>query len=319
MKPEDDSVLPVVRASELDEPEPERRWLIDQLWARAGVGIIGGPPKCCKSWLGLDLAVSVASGTPCLDTFHVAEPGGSLVYMAEDAAPVVKQRLEGLCRHRGLELAALPIGVITAPSVRLDLPSDQRRLAATVRRHVPRLLLLDPFVRLHRINENQASDVAAVLGYLRELQRAYNLAVTVVHHARKNGGSASGSCFPVEHRAAAAPEPSTLALAGTDNDMHLAIVAAESQGDPHTPPATTDLDATVLEALRRADNRGLPRASLRAALRVRNQRLGEALMRLTASGHIARHGDAWVRLSIPVPPTIDTPPEPERECGVTGG
>ena len=49
MKPEDDSVLPVVRASELDEPEPERRWLIDQLWARAGVGIIGGPPKCCKS------------------------------------------------------------------------------------------------------------------------------------------------------------------------------------------------------------------------------------------------------------------------------
>ena len=196
MKPEDDSVLPVVRASELDEPEPERRWLIDQLWARAGVGIIGGPPKCCKSWLGLDLAVSVASGTPCLDTFHVAEPGGSLVYMAEDAAPVVKQRLEGLCRHRGLELAALPIGVITAPSVRLDLPSDQRRLAATVRRHVPRLLLLDPFVRLHRINENQASDVAAVLGYLRELQRAHNLAVTVVHHARKNGGSASGSCFP---------------------------------------------------------------------------------------------------------------------------
>ena len=123
----------------------------------------------------------------------------------------------------------------------------------------------------------------------------------------------------VEHCAAAAPEPSTLALAGTDNDMHLAIVAAESQGDPHTPPATTDLDATVLEALRRADNRGLPRASLRAALRVRNQRLGEALMRLTASGHIARHGDAWVRLSIPVPPTIDTPPEPERECGVTGG
>jgi len=84
MRPQDECGLPVMRAAELDEPDAARRWLIDTLWARAGVGIIGGAPKCCKSWLGLDLAVSVASGTPCLDTFPVAEPGGALVYMAEE-------------------------------------------------------------------------------------------------------------------------------------------------------------------------------------------------------------------------------------------
>ena len=83
MSPHDDAGLPVVRAAELDEPDAARRWLIDPLWASAGVGIIGGAPKCCKSWLGLDLAVSVASGTPCLDTFPVAEPGSALVYMAD--------------------------------------------------------------------------------------------------------------------------------------------------------------------------------------------------------------------------------------------
>ena len=82
MSPHDDGGLPVVPAAELDEPDAARRWLIEDLWARAGVGIIGGAPKCCKSWLGLDLAVSVASGTPCLDTFPVAEPGGALVYIA---------------------------------------------------------------------------------------------------------------------------------------------------------------------------------------------------------------------------------------------
>ena len=341
MTPEDDARLPVVRAAELEEPEPARRWLIEQLWPRAGVGIIGGAPKCCKSWLGLDLAVSVASATPCLDTFHVAEPGGALIYMAEDAAPVVKQRLDGICRHRGLHLATLPIGVITAPSVRLDVPMDQRRLAETVRYHAPRLLLLDPFVRLHRINENQASDVAAVLGYLRELQRAHDLAVTVVHHARKNGGSASGGqrlrgsgdffawvdtalslrrhrqrlVLSLEHRAAAAPEPATLALAGAEGDMHLAIVAAEAPGHHNTPAATADLDAAVLDALGHGDHRGLPRASLRAVLRVRNQRLGEALTRLTASGRIGPQGDRWVRLPVPVPAPIDTPREPELGVG----
>ena len=332
MRPEDDDVLPVVSAAELDQPDPARRWLIENLWARAGVGIIGGAPKCCKSWLGLDLAVSVASGTPCLDTFHVQEPGGALVYMAEDAAPVVKERLAGLCRHRGLDLKALPIGVITAPSVRLDLPPDQHRLAETIRRHAPRLLLLDPFVRLHRINENQASDVAAVLGYLRELQRAHDLAIAVVHHARKNGGSATGGqslrgsgdffawvdtalslrrhrqqlLLSVEHRAAGAPEPKTLALVGTERDMHLSIVAGEPQGGSANPSASADIDTAILDALDHVDDRGLPRASLRAALRVRNERLGEALIRLAASGHIARHGDTWFRLAVPVPTRIDT-------------
>src|SRR5262245_25634852 len=183
----DSDILPVVRAALLEELRDERRWLVDSLWARAGVGIIGGAPKCCKSWLGLDMALSVASSTPCLGAFPVAEPGGVLMYMAEDSAAVVKARLAGLCRHRGLDLQALPIDVITAPCVRLDLERVQRRLEETVRRLAPRMLLLDPFVRLHRIDENHAGDVSAILAYLRALQRAYDVAVVVAHHARKNG------------------------------------------------------------------------------------------------------------------------------------
>jgi len=325
MTPDDRDTLPVVRAADLDEPDPSRRWLIETLWARAGVGTLGGLPKSYKSWMGLDLAVSVASGTPCLDTFLVTEPGGVLLYMAEDAAPVVKARLAGMCRHRGLDLATLPIGVITAPSLRLDLPADQYRLAATVSRETPRLLLLDPFVRLHRINENQAGEVAAILGYLRELQRAHDVAIAVVHHARKNGGSTgglslrgSGDFFAwvdtalslrrrqqhlvlsVEHRAAAAPEPLTLDLVGTEHDMHLAIIPSHESPEAHSV-ASADLDTTILDALEKAASHGLSRSSLRAGLRVRNERLGDALVRLVAAGHVARRGETWVRLAVPVP------------------
>src|SRR5207237_9332994 len=68
----------------------------------------------------------------------------------------------------------------------------QHRLAETVRRLSPRLLVLDPFVRLHQVNENQAGEVSTILGYLRALQRTYNLAVIVTHHARKNGSATGG-------------------------------------------------------------------------------------------------------------------------------
>ena len=99
MSPRDPETLPVVRATDLDEPDPARRWLIEPLWTHHGVGTIGGLPKSLKSWLGLDVTVSVASGTPCLDTFPVTDPGWVLLYMAEDAGHLVKARLAGLCRR----------------------------------------------------------------------------------------------------------------------------------------------------------------------------------------------------------------------------
>jgi hypothetical protein len=322
--------LPVVPAAELDEPDTRRRWLVEGLWARAGVGIIGGAPKSCKSWLGLDLALSVASGTSCLETFSVAEHGGALIYMAEDAAVVVKERLSGLCCRRGLELASVPIGVITAPSLRLDLVRDQRRLDETVRRHAPRLLLLDPFVRLHRINENDAGEVSALLGYLRELQRRHDLAVVVVHHTRKHGTATAGGqslrgsgdffawvdtalslhrhrqhlLLSIEHRASSAPPPVTLTLTGgTETEhAHLAVVATEPMGGAGPGGAEPmDIDAAVLRALAEAPGHALARAALRATLGVRNERLGAALSRLSAAGAIVRRGEAWAPAPAPIP------------------
>lgn len=333
----DNDSLPVVPAAELDEPDPNRRWLVEGLWARAGVGIIGGSPKSCKSWLALDLAVSVASATSCLEAFAVADPGSVLLYMAEDAAEVVKERLWGLCHRRGLDLSLLPIGVITAPSLRLDLERDQRRLDETVRRHAPRLLLLDPFVRLHRINENDAGEVSALLGYLRELQRRHDLAVAVVHHTRKNlsggGGGGGGQSLrgsgdffawvdtalslrrqrhqlvlSIEHRAASSPPPVTLTLAGSETDRaHLAVVASEPREEREPGGgAAMDIDAAVLRALADAPAGALARAALRSVLGVRNQRLGAALSRLSAMGAIERRGDAWAPAP-PVPAPIPAP------------
>src|SRR6516165_6998848 len=59
--------LPVQRASELStDSAPLTHWLVQELWSDQAVGILGGEPKCCKSFLALDLAVSVASGAPSL-------------------------------------------------------------------------------------------------------------------------------------------------------------------------------------------------------------------------------------------------------------
>jgi hypothetical protein len=210
--------------------------------------------------------------------------------------------------------------------LRLDRGRDQARLREAVRRCAPRLLILDPFVRLHRIDENDAGEVSALLGYLRTLQRQLDVAVLVVHHARKNGSGraqaglalrGSGDfhawgdsnlylrrhddvlTLTIEHRAAAAPDPLRLQLVAGDEAAgpHLEILDGDAELTRPADQAPSDLDRRLLERLTRAQA-PRSRTQLRAELGVRNERLGDALARLAATGAIVRAGGGW---AVPAP------------------
>jgi RecA-family ATPase len=92
-----------------------------------------------------------------------------------------------------LVIQGIAVG-IAVPVPRLDRDPGRPRLLETTRQLRPRLLLLDPLVRLHGVDENNAGEVAALLAYFRSLQRQLNVSVLLVHHTRKNatGGSAAG-------------------------------------------------------------------------------------------------------------------------------
>jgi AAA domain len=308
------NALPVVQAAALATAEVAHRWMIDTLWLRRAVGVIGGPPKTTKTYLALDLALSVASSTPALGRFAVRDPGPVLIYMAEDAEAAIKERLTALCRHRGLDLHAVPLYVITASTLRLDLPADQRRLLDVVAAYQPVLLVLDPLVRLHALNENDAGEISRLLGYLRELQRSRHCALLLVHHTRKGGSGAgqhlrgSGDIHAwvdsslylsrrahqivliPEHRSAASPEPISLTLVGDDDaqagNAHLEIIAAPNSTDAEHQ----QIEDRLIAALHRAPR---SRAQLRQALCLRNERLGHLLEQLAAQGRIVHADHLW--------------------------
>jgi RecA-family ATPase len=247
-----DQVLPVVRVGPIASDEIAEHWLVEELWCTGSVSVIGGAPKCAKTWLRLEMALSVATGTPCLGKYAAPEPGPVLVYLAEGALLVVRERIEGMARHRGVDLDQVEIYVITTLVLRLDQDRDRTRLWETTRRLRPRLLLLDPFVRLHGIDENHAGEVAELLAYFRLSQRQLGLSFLLVHHARKNAadGVAAGqglrgsgdlhafsdsnlylqrtkehSILSSEHRAASASAPVYLKLVATDAETtHLEVI-----------------------------------------------------------------------------------------------
>ena len=311
-----EQALPVVHVAELPSDEIAERWLVEELWCARSVGVIGGAPKCAKTWLGLDMALSVATGTPCLGKYAVPEPGPVLVYLAEDALLVVRERIEGMARHRGLDLDQVEIYVITAPVLRLDQDRDRTRLWETTRRLRPRLLLLDPLVRLHGIDENHAGEVAELLAYFRSLQRQLGLSVLLVHHTRKNAadGVAAGQglrgsgdihafgdsnlylqrtkenlILSSEHRAAPASAPVYLELVATDSETtHLEVIT-----ELHDEKGRS-LKEQVLDLLARGQV--LTRTRLRDSLEVKNERLGEVLESLERAGQVGRTPGGWQRL-----------------------
>lgn len=311
--------LPMVQVGEIASEESAPRWLVEGLWGAQSVGVIGGAPKCAKTWLGLDMALSVATGTACLGQYSVPEPGPVLVYLAEDALPVVRERVAGMARHRGLDLAGVDVHVITTPVLRLDRDPDRTRLLEATRQLRPRLLLLDPLVRLHGIDENNAGEVAGLLAYFRSLQRELALSVVLVHHTRKNaaGGVAAGQglrgssdihafgdsnlylrrtkdhlVLQSEHRAAPALPPIHLELVAADAETtHLEIVAEPPDG------TRRGLEEQVLALL--AGGEVLSRARLRDLLAVKNERLGAVLESLERAGRLCRTPAGWQRTDKP--------------------
>ena len=140
----------------------------------------------------------------------------------------------------------------------------------------PILLLLDPFVRLHRIDENASQEVAPLLGYLRELQRQHHLAVVLVHHARKGaqrlrpGQALRGSSefhawgdsnlylrrgprhqlsLTIEHRAAASDADIPLALNGNGDQVALEVLDRPALAESPEPTSAAE---KLLGALQQA-------------------------------------------------------------------
>jgi hypothetical protein len=304
--------LPTCRPCQIESSTNGPGWLVESLWLDQAVGVLGGEPKCCKSFLALDLAVSVASGAPCLRQFPPHVTGPVLLFAAEDALPVVRQRLSGIAAAAGVSFDTLDIHVITVPVLRLDRQSDCDRLRRTVDALRPRLLVLDPFVRLHRIDENAAAEVAPLLDFLRQLQRGLGTAVILVHHARKSAAARPGQALrgsselhawgdsnlylrrskeslslSVEHRAASSISalPLQLHQHGTALALRVAPSADSSLAASSPTSDRTSPEQRIEQTLRAAD-RPLTRRQLRDACRIRASTFSQALAQLLSLGRV---------------------------------
>jgi len=308
--------FPVCHVADVEPVPPERLWLIEELWLAQGVGVLGGAPKTCKTWIAAELALAVASGGAAFGRYPVRDPGPVLFFGAEDSPQALRTRFEGVAARRDVALGSVPLFLLDVAQLRLDRGEQVERLSATVAARQPRLLVLDPFVRLARVDENSAAEVSAVLGALRDLQRKHEVAILLVHHARKASGGSPTQAFRgsgdfgawgdsnlhvarragelvlrLEHRSAAAPEPLRLRLA-EEPTPHLELVSSEQPSGSSSPEGGLELE---LLRLLGATPRAHTTTELRERVRRRKADVVAALASLEAAGLALRSAQGWTR------------------------
>jgi len=175
-----------------------RRWLVGSFAIRGHVTVLVAPPGAGKSTLALAIAVAVVSGRGEIVGETVHEPVKAWVWNNEDDRDELYRRLAAIMQRWSIAIdeircrLALNSGVdrplLVARANRdgtvTRLP-DFSEISNCVEQGGIDLLIVDPFVETHEVNENDNAQIKAVATWWRELAHRMNCAVVLVHHSGK--------------------------------------------------------------------------------------------------------------------------------------
>lgn len=183
-------------------------WLIKDIWIKENVGWIVGAAKTGKTWLGLDMGVSIASGEPFLGMFEVEQSGPVLMILEEDTAAQLQLRLGKVMGGKSLagdivEVEKDVYEMIPPKRIPLYFMIHQgfmfeekkfEELEQKIKAIKPVMVIFDPFFRMSQgFDEYKATEaMSTVLNPLSRIRYQYNCAMAVVHHSSKHSVSSRG-------------------------------------------------------------------------------------------------------------------------------
>lgn len=167
---------------------PPRRWALEGIWIEGTPLLIGAEEKAGKTVALADLAVSLASGTPWMNTFPVCAPGPVLAFFAEDDDAEMVRRIDGICADRGIDPDSLDIRLEFIPP-NLSNAASLNEVSLQLEAHPAVAVILDPLY-LSIGEDGDGSDLnkmGQVLSRYGETCRAHGAAPVVIAHWNKTG------------------------------------------------------------------------------------------------------------------------------------
>lgn len=182
--------LEIIDAAELVrrvDAAPPVGWLVRPVWPADAYGILAAEQKAGKTWSGLDLVVSVASGTPWMGMYAVDRPGPVLAFLGEGGERKMKRRLDAICGAHDVALADLPIRFCFRVPTLTNL-EHLAEMGEEIKRNKPVFVYLDPlYLAAKGAKGSQLYEMGEHLSDVQILCQRHGAALMIVHHWNKTG------------------------------------------------------------------------------------------------------------------------------------
>ena len=181
-----------------DDAIPPRGWLLGNVFCRrylSGIVATGGAGKTA---LRTAQTLALASGRTITGE-HVFQRCRVVMVSLEDDRDELRRRFRAAMKHHGITNediagwlflatpAALGWKLATVENGMLEVGELEARLRETIRRLRIDVLILDPLVKAHTVEENSNGHLDFVAGILGNIAAECDCAVDVLHHVSKGG------------------------------------------------------------------------------------------------------------------------------------
>jgi len=156
----------------------DEEWIAENMIIHKGLHFIAAASGSGKSWLGIDLAIACASGRPWCHFIETAQT--KVLYINEE---IETRKFWGrFCMMHPTDIPDLHI--IQKKNTKVDKPLHMNKIVRYVKEHQIKLVVVDTFVRIHSMDENDNGAVAKLYDRFQEIIDA-GAAVVVLHHNKK--------------------------------------------------------------------------------------------------------------------------------------
>jgi len=173
-------------------------WAVEDWLPDHSITFLVSPPESYKTWILLDLAVSVASGVPFLGQYEVKSPGPTMIIQQEDShegltdrlALIVEQKLRVTPKiddetWQVPTMPDLPIYVHPSRMLRFDNKQVLEELEEQIKQIRPKVIMIDPLYSTTSV-DNYMSATAEQMMCLKTWRDKYGCSFVIAHHSKKN-------------------------------------------------------------------------------------------------------------------------------------
>lgn len=174
-------------------------WLVEDWMPDHSITFLVSPPESYKTWLLLDLAVSVAANVPFLGQYRVNHPGPTLIIQQEDShegltdrlALIAEQKMGAVTKLDGDEwqvpmMPDIPIYVHPSRKLRFDNKKVLEELEKQIEVIRPKVIMIDPLYSTTSGVDNYMADLANKMMVLKTWRDKYGCSFLISHHSKKN-------------------------------------------------------------------------------------------------------------------------------------